>query len=123
MSFDNSRTNGEDMASKNNLSPPVAWAAVRSKAAVELLLIHCLFLLPLFYVGVFGPCFVVQCFNSILFSFAIISLVALYFNRPFDWCPVNVGVLCLFLAVPWAGLQCVIVSFSGHTHLLFIPAG
>ena len=28
--------------------------------------------------------------------------------------------LCLILAVPRVGLQCVIVSFSGHTHLLNI---
>ena len=28
------------------------------------------------------------------------------------------SVLCFFLVVPWVGLQCVIVSFSGHTHLL-----
>ena len=27
-----------------------------------------------------------------------------------------VGVLLLFLAVPWVGLQCVIVAFSGQTH-------
>ena len=25
--------------------------------------------------------------------------------------------MCLFLTVPWVGLQCVIVVFSGHTHL------
>ena len=30
-----------------------------------------------------------------------------------------VGVLWLFLAVPWVALQCVIVVFSDHTHLLF----
>ena len=27
--------------------------------------------------------------------------------------------LWLFLAVPWVGLQCVIVIFPDHTHLLF----
>ena len=49
------------MASKTNLSPLVALAAVHSKAVVLLLLIHCLLLLPLFCGGfVFGPCFVVQ---------------------------------------------------------------
>ena len=26
---------------------------------------------------------------------------------------------CLFLTVLWVGLQCVNVSFPGHTHLLF----
>ena len=28
-------------------------------------------------------------------------------------------VLCLFLMVPWFDLECVIVAFPGHTHLLF----
>ena len=28
-------------------------------------------------------------------------------------------VLCLFLTVPWVGMQCVIVAFPDHTHLLF----
>ena len=28
------------------------------------------------------------------------------------------GVLLLFLTVPWVGLQCVILVFSDHTHLL-----
>ena len=28
-------------------------------------------------------------------------------------------VLWLFLLVPWVGLQCVIVVFSDHTHLLY----
>ena len=32
---------------------------------------------------------------------------------------VTVYVLCLFLAVPWVCLQCVIVVFPDHTHLLF----
>ena len=32
---------------------------------------------------------------------------------------VTVNVLWLFLAVPWVGLQCVIVVFPDHTHLLF----
>ena len=27
--------------------------------------------------------------------------------------------LCLFLTVPWVGLQCVIVVFPDHTRLLF----
>ena len=29
------------------------------------------------------------------------------------------SVLCLFLALPWVGLQCVIVVFTGHIYLLF----
>ena len=51
-------------------------------------------------------------------SFAIISLgkreligllSGLLFNFP-------VSVQCLFLAVPWIGLQCAIATFPGHTH-------
>ena len=33
-------------------------------------------------------------------------------------CIVNINVLWLFLTVPWVGLQCVIVVFPDHTHLL-----
>ena len=36
-------------------------------------------------------------------------------------CIVTLNVLWLFLAVPWVGLQCVIVEFPDHTHLLFNP--
>ena len=31
----------------------------------------------------------------------------------------TVSVLWLFLTVPWVGMQCVIVVFPDHTHLLF----
>ena len=34
-------------------------------------------------------------------------------------CLITVNVQWLFLRVPWAGLQCVIVVFPDHTHLLF----
>ena len=34
-------------------------------------------------------------------------------------CIVTVNVLWLFLMVLWVGLQCVIVVFPSHTHLLF----
>ena len=34
-----------------------------------------------------------------------------------SWC--SVGVVWLFLAVPWVCLQFVIVIFPDHTHLLF----
>ena len=34
-------------------------------------------------------------------------------------CIVTITVLCLFLTVPWVGLQFVIVVFPNHTHLLF----
>ena len=32
---------------------------------------------------------------------------------------VTIDVLWLFLTAPWVGLQCVIVAFPDHTHLLF----
>ena len=28
----------------------------------------------------------------------------------------TINVLCLFLMVPWVGLQCVIIAFIGNTH-------
>ena len=31
----------------------------------------------------------------------------------------TVSVMWFFLAVPWVGLQCVIVVFPDHTHFLF----
>ena len=34
-------------------------------------------------------------------------------------CIVTINVLWLFLTMPWVGLQCVIVVFPDHTHLLF----
>ena len=48
-----------------HLSPQVAWAAVRSKAVVLLLLTFCLLLLPL-WESVIVLCFVVRYFMSIL---------------------------------------------------------
>ena len=47
------------------LSPPVAWAAVRSKVMVLLLLTFCLLLLPL-WESVIVLCFVIRYFMSIL---------------------------------------------------------
>ena len=35
-------------------------------------------------------------------------------------CIVTINVLWLFLTVPWGCLQCVIVVFPDHTHLLFM---
>ena len=34
-------------------------------------------------------------------------------------CIVTINVLWLFLMVPWVSLQCVILVFPDHTHLLF----
>ena len=64
-------------------------------------------------------CYALLCFHS---SFAVtlkrkIKLVALLLLS--CRCIVAISVLWVFLRVPWAGLQCVIVVFPKHTHLLF----
>ena len=47
---------------------------------------------------------IVGCFATLLLSYS---------------CIVTINVPWLFLAVLWVGLQCVIVVFPDHTHLLF----
>ena len=97
----------------------------RFKAVVLLLLMHCLLLPPLFCgVCAYGSCFVVQ----YLMSFAIISLGERERERERERekagcltliafkCYLTVGVLCLFLTVPWVSLQCVIVALPGQIH-------
>ena len=64
-------------------------------------------------------CYALLCVHS---SFAIIlkrkrKLVALIL-LPYR-CTITINVLRLFLKVPWVSLQCVIVVFPDHTHLLF----
>ena len=98
----------------------MAYAGVRSKMAVLLLLIYCLMNFPLF-VGVlclFLLCQALLCAHS---SFAIIlkrktKLVALLLFS--HLCIVTNNSVWLFLTVPWVGLQSVIVVFPDHT-LLF----
>ena len=61
-------------------------------------------------------CYVLLCVHS---SFAfilkrkrkLVTLLVLYYR-----CIVTINVLWLFLTVPWAGLQCVVVIFPDHTH-------
>ena len=65
-------------------------------------------------------CYALICVHS---SFAIIlkrkrKLVALLLLS--YRCIVTINVLCLILTVPRVGLQCVIVIFPDHTHLLFM---
>ena len=81
-------------------------------------LIHCLLLFPL-CCGVFVLCDVVL---NVLSSLAIHCTGgerAGCFVSMCSCCRVTVWALCLFLAVPWVGLQSVIETFPGHTHLLF----
>ena len=92
-----------------------------SKEVVLLLLVFCLIYFTLFWGVLCLPllCYALFCVHS---SFAIIlkrkrKLVALIllFYRGI----VTVKVLWSFLAVPWVGMQCVIVVFSDHTYTLF----
>ena len=104
-----------------HLSASVLLTTVHSKVVVLLLLIYCQLLLPL-WGSVFVPCFVVHCFVSFL------VLQSSWWGRE-SWLLYLVGLpgaLCLllfcgvmFLVVPWVGLQCVIVVFPDHNHLLF----
>ena len=96
----------------------MAWAAVRSKAVVLLLLIYCLMYFPLF-VGVL--CLYLFCYAllCVLSHFAIIlkrkrkvvALLLLSYR-----CIVTINILRFFLVVPLVGLQCMSVVFPGHTH-------
>ena len=103
-----------------HLSPPVAWAAGRSKAVILLLSIYCLMYSPLF-VGVLCLslfCYALLCDHS---SFAIIlkrkrKLVRFLSLSYRCIVTTKIYVLWLFLMVPWFGLQCVIVEFPDHTH-------
>ena len=98
----------------------MAKSVVRSKIVVMLCLIYCSMYFTLF-VGVLCLslfCSELLCVHS---SFAIIlkrkrklvALLLLSYN-----CMLTVNVPWFFLMVPWAGLQCVIVVFPDHTHLL-----
>ena len=66
--------------------------------------------------------FVLLCITCVHFSFAIIlkrkrkldALLLLTYR-----CIFTTKILWLFLAEPWVGIQCVIVVFPDHTHLLF----
>ena len=63
-------------------------------------------------------CCVVPC---VLYSFAIILLRKRELGallKLASWCLVPVSVQGTFLPEPWAGLQCVIGVFPGHTHVL-----
>ena len=65
----------------------------------------------------FCPCFVVQfkCPLVLQSSRDRWRCFTLY-----SWCHVAVSVLCLFLTVPWVGMQCVLVAFPGHTYFLVL---
>ena len=103
-----------------HLRPPLAYPNVRSKV-ILLVLIYCLMYF-LMFVGVLCLslfCYALLCVHS---SCNIIlkrkrKLVALLLMS--YRCIVTINVLWLFSMVSWVGLQCVIVVFPDHTHLLF----
>ena len=69
----------------------------------------------------FGPCFVIQFFVSVLFCNHLdgeerAGCFAICLS---SWCLVTVSVMWFFLVVPWVGLWCVFVLFPDHTHFLF----
>ena len=107
--------------SKMHLSPPVAYAAVRSKAVVLLLLTFCLLLLPLWesVIGSMFCCTLLYVHSSIIIILVgkrereLVALLNLS-----SWCLVLVEQL--FLLVPRCFLRFVIVVFPDHTHLLFL---
>ena len=96
-------------------------AAVHSKAVILLtLLIHCLCLLFMLLV----PLFVGNCLFGeelgVLFSFAVIS----YLERASCYTfliSCDGWFLCVYLAVPWVGVQCDIVVLLGHTSFWVHP--
>ena len=56
---------------------------------------------------------------SVFSSFAIVSLGKSWLLKLSSCCHRSFSFQCLFLAMSRVGLQCVILVFLGHTHLLF----
>ena len=100
--------------SKIHLSPPKVYAAVSSKAAVLLMLILYLLLLPL-WGFVFVPCFVVQYFVSSLFCKERDGIFTFIVSM------ISCDCYC-FVAVPHVAMcwsVVLIVIFSDQTRLIF----
>ena len=95
----------------------VALTSVRSKALVLLSWIIYIIVPPLFFVLFFVLCLVLVVLCSTKVSFLVLlsyrweerSGCLKLLHLPFD---------VMWLLLPWVGLQCAIVAFSGHTHLL-----
>ena len=96
----------------------MAWAAVRSKAVVLLLLIFLFIVAP-----VVGVCNCSMFCCTLLYVHSSIEIILMGKRQLIallnlsSWCLVMVG--RLFLAVSRGCLQFVIVVFPDHTHLLF----
>ena len=74
-------------------------------------------------VVLFGPCSVVRC--CVVPRVVIISQgktdIPGCFTLIAYWCHVTVSILCLFLMVPWVGLQCVIMARTGPEFIQLFP--
>ena len=104
--------------SKMHLSPPVAWAAVRSKAVVLLLLTFLFIVTPI--VGVCNCsmfCCTLLCVCSCIAIILMGKRELVTLLNLSSWCLVMVE--RFFLTVPPGCLRFVIVVFPDHTHLLF----
>ena len=97
----------------------MAETAVRSKAVALLFLIffNVLPIVCVSFVFVFALlCIILRPFiftNILKMKRKLVALLLLSYR-----CIVTINVLWLFLTVPWIGLQCAIVVFPDHTHLL-----
>ena len=97
--------------------PPVAYAAVGSVVVDLLFSVH-----P---IVCWSSVFVIDLLSITLYAHYSFAIILKRKNKLFALlllsyrCLVTVNVLWLFLKVPWVGLQCVIVVFPDHTHLLF----
>ena len=79
-----------------------------------LLLVNCLLLLLLsVFIFVFGPCFCCAVLSVNHLAREERERERRLLKSCFK-CHVTVSAMCLFLAVQWVGLQCVIVVFPGH---------
>ena len=97
------------------LSPQVAWAAVRSKAVVLLMLFFLFIITPSV-----GVCNYSMFCCTLLYVRSGVAVVLMgrgldYLLNLSPWCLVMVE--WLFLTVPWGCLRFVV--FPDHTHLLF----
>ena len=95
-------------------------ARVNLTSVVVVVVVGSLFIAALIVCG--GFCvFSLLCYAlfGVLSSFATILMGKIERAGCFTFGLLTVSVLCLFLMVPWVGLQCVIVVFPDHAQLLF----
>ena len=59
----------------------------------------------------FGSCFILR------YHVSCLVLQSCRWGRESWLVCFSVSVLCIFLAVQWVGLRCLVMTFSGHTHI------